>query len=95
MKTPPPEDTQFREFEVLRVARRIDGVWFVTASGGWIMHVPDDLCTVPPKAGEILRVYGAGFGHVRGIIIGGRTYRYRTPEEHEKWEAERRSQVRA
>lgn len=43
-----------------------------------------------PKAGETLRMYGRGIGHtVRGIVIGGRVYRYKTAAQeaadHRAW----------
>lgn len=65
--------------------------------GGWVVlmdstgiFVPNDLCKQRPEPGERASFYGKGFGYeVRGIVINGRVYRYRTEAEakqdHERW----------
>lgn len=83
------EDTQFRSVTIAAVEPVNDG-WSCTDSDGWSLYVPSDLCSTPPHPGETMRQYGHGFGAVvRGIVIGGRVYRYRTEaEEQARHEAE-------
>lgn len=58
-----------------------DGGWVISRDG-WCLHVPDDKCSTPPGVGETIELYGRGIGYtVRGIVIGGRVYRYLTEEQ--------------
>ena len=79
------DDTQFEVHVLDKVRPYKDG-------GGWELgfdHLgigcPDDNCKVAPQVGETVKLFGRGFGYtVRGIEIGGRVYRYQTPEEEEE-----------
>jgi len=56
--------------------------WFVTDREGWSLYVTNEHCKQAPVPGEAMRRYGRGIGYmVRGIVIGGRVYRYQTAEE--------------
>lgn len=56
----------------------------VECKDGWSFFVPTDLCQTIPTVGEKILLYGKGFGYgVRGIVIGGRTYKYLTEEVYE------------
>lgn len=76
-------DTQFEATAVAKVEPAKDG-WLVTRADGWGLFVPSEHCADEPQPGEGMLCYGRGVGYpVRGIVIGGRCYRYETPAEHE------------
>jgi hypothetical protein len=87
------KDTQFSEsvIEAVTVHSGSDG-YELRHDGGWVIWCP----AVPehpiPAAGETLRLYGRGIGYtVRGIVVGGRVYKYLTEEqERAQREIERR-----
>lgn len=63
--------------------------WSVQMGNGWSVWVTNENCKTAPVAGEVIRLYGKGIGYtVRGIVIGGRVYRYATPEQSDADEAE-------
>lgn len=80
----PTTDTEFQDDRIAKVDDRSDRGWGVTGGSGWSLFVPNDACAQEPKPGESYRLYGRGIGRpVRGIVIGGRVYKYETPTEHE------------
>jgi hypothetical protein len=83
MTTIDPTDTQFQESAVEKVRRYTSGGgWEVSHNGAWVIGVDAGECDVEPKVGETIRTYGRGIGStVRGIVIGGRVYRYLTEAE--------------
>jgi hypothetical protein len=81
--TPYEDDAQFEESTVDHVESSSAG-WSVTGDHGWSIYVTDEQEKIAPAVGERMRLYGRGIGYpVRGIVIGGRTYRYETPEQHD------------
>jgi len=71
-------DQQYEETKVSKVEGDASG-WTVLRDDGWSLYVPSDACQIAPQPGEVMRCYGRGIGHtVRGIVINGRVYRYRT-----------------
>jgi hypothetical protein len=89
-------DAEFREHRLETVEAAKDGSgWTITFDDCLCTFVTSKTCKVAPQPGETLRLYGRGFGYtVRGIVIGGRVYRYRTEAEaaqdHKNWCAEQR-----
>lgn len=81
----PADDVEFQESIVEKVREYSKGGgWEVTHNGAWIIGVDADECAVAPQVGEPIRTYGRGIGStVRGIVIGGRVYRYRTDAEEQ------------
>lgn len=76
-------DKQYKEDRVETV-KPCEGGWEV-AHDGWTLFVTSEQCQVEPKPGELMRCYGRGIGYtVRGVAIGGRTYRYKTEAEQEQ-----------
>ncbi len=75
-------DTQFIEHRLSAVtpSRQSDGPgWSLTFEDGFGLYCPGDACPHPPEPGETARLYGRGFGYtVRGLVIAGRVYYYRT-----------------
>jgi hypothetical protein len=77
-------DKQFKEYTVAEVCERGDG-WEVGWRDGFWLYVTNELCKQPPARGEVARCYGKGFGYeVRGVVINGRVYRYKTEAEQEQ-----------
>lgn len=82
-------DTEYTE-------ERIAEVTPYEAGDGWSLHFegcgigcPGDLCAQAPAVGETARLYGKGLGSVvRGLIIEGRVYYYRTEEQEKARHAE-------
>jgi hypothetical protein len=84
-------DTEFQEDSIKSVEALPSGEWSITDSKGWSLFVPNDICAQAPAPGETCRLYGRGIGRpVRGIVIGGRLYRYETAEEHAESQAKAR-----
>lgn len=80
----PQTDTEFQDDTIKSVDDNAENGWGVTGGSGWSLFIPNELCKQTPKPGESYRLYGRGIGYaVRGIVIGGRVYRYETPAEHE------------
>lgn len=72
-----------REFQVATIDKvePCDGGWVVTHNG-WGLFCTSEKCGVEPQVGETMFMFGRGIGYeVRGIEIGGRTYRYKTAEQ--------------
>lgn len=77
------DDTEFTE-EILTGVDDVETGWAINC-GGLSFTVPSTVCQVRPCVGEVVRFYGRGFGSpVRGVVIGGREYFYRTPDEQEQ-----------
>lgn len=70
-----------RPFETTTVdnVKQDDESWIIGMRTGFSLVVPRGLCREPPETGESVELYGRGF--VRGIVIGGRVYRYLTEEQ--------------
>lgn len=87
------DDKEFWAMSVKSVEPASQG-WTVTGSDGWSMYVQNTMCDVAPVPGEPIKFYGRGIGYpVRGIVIGGRVYKYQTPEVHEAEQAEMRARL--
>lgn len=91
-------DPQYTEEKLSDVTPGEEG-WTLEMSGSGIF-CPKDQCTQAPSVGETVRVYGKGLGYpVRGILIEGRVYSYRTEEQeasrHAEWVAEESRQKQA
>lgn len=83
-------DREFQEHRIDAVKASKDG--YELTWDGWTLSCPkvDGLPT--PRVGEMCRCYGRGIGStVRGIVIEGRVYRYKTAPEQE---AEHRQRCR-
>ena len=83
-------DTQFEEVTLAEVRASSDG-HELKRSDGWTLWV--ETGPITPQAGMTARFYGRGIGFpVRGVVIDGHTFFYRTPEQeqarHEAWVAE-------
>ena len=96
------KDTQYTESRITSV-KEVTNCWQVTMFDGWSIWVPKGKhptvgapdSDVPPRAGETIRLYGKGIGFaVRGIVIGGRTYFYRTEEEQEEEDRKLRERLK-
>lgn len=87
-------DTQYTEHRITAVkGEASDELGWWLHFDGTVLACPGDQCTIPPVVGETARLYGKGLGYVvRGIIIEGRVYSYRTEEEeaerHAGWVAD-------
>ena len=93
MKRPSEKDLEFETVSVTDVTTA-NGGWMVERDDGWHLFVPSEDCSTAPTAGEEMRCYGRGIGYpVRGIVVGGRVYRYETPEEHEVSQREMRERL--
>lgn len=93
------EDAQYWTETIFEV-RDDDNGWILTDASHLSIFCPSDKCSVPPKAGETVHLYGKGLGYeVRGIVVEGRVYRYKTEEQakvdHEAWCEERRKKAEA
>jgi hypothetical protein len=74
-------DKRFRTMTIESVEERPDG-WDVKWSDHWgVLYVTNEHCKQAPSPGETARVYEEGGNVVRGIVIGGRVYRYRPDPE--------------
>lgn len=91
-------DTQFETYTIKTAVENTHGGWTLSFDEGSCLWCTGEECKVPPQPGETARLYGKGFGYqVRGIVIGGRVYRYQdeaqAKAEHEaqcaKWQRER------
>lgn len=79
----PKIDNPYESATLTYVESNDDG-WSI-GFGGWGLFVPNDQCAVSPKVGEKVELYGRGVGYsVRGIVIGGRVYRYLTEEQEQR-----------
>lgn len=77
-------DTQFEDSKVKSVREEVGQGWSVGSSDGWHLFVSNKEMATPPAVGETMRTYGKGFGYpVRGIVIGGRVYRYQSEADAE------------
>ena len=75
-------DTEYQEQKINKVIPDVTPQgfqgWTVCCQDGGCLFIPgnDDIAPTP---GEVMRTYGRGFGYpVRGIVIGGRVYKYQT-----------------
>ncbi len=58
--------------------------WMVRTDLGSI-HLPNDREERPPQPGDVMRLYGRGYGHdVRGVVIADRVYHYQSAADYEK-----------
>ncbi len=77
------KDKQFQAYR-LDTVKQSDNGWELGFDGGTFIWCTAEECAQDPQPGEEVRLYGKGFGYpVRGIVIGGRRYRYDTPNEDE------------
>ena len=78
-------DTEFRSDVVDVVTDYHDSQnpgWTIAMKSGWHIGCPATLCEQKPAPGEEILLFGKGTGYyVRGVIIGGRVYRYETAIE--------------
>lgn len=59
--------------------------WTIGLADGFSIFCENTLCDQRPEPGEAVRLYGEGLGRpVRGIVIAGRVYRYKTEAEEEQ-----------
>lgn len=73
-------DTQFEDSVIDEVREHSDS--YELKHGGWVILCPKVDGLPAPRVGETLRLYGRGIGFtVRGIVVGGRVYRYLTEDE--------------
>jgi hypothetical protein len=78
-------DTQFELHEITEVDANPDGSGWSVSFGGFGIWVTSKNCSIPPRVGEAVQLFGAGFGYaVRGIIVSGRVYRYASQEDWDK-----------
>lgn len=92
-------DEQYEEHLISEVTDGHNG-WELKFDGCWVIICPSDLCAVRPKVGQRVRLFGRGIGFdVRGIVVDGRVYRYRTEAEadaeHERLREERLHRLEA
>jgi hypothetical protein len=83
-----PRDVEFEESIIDAVRENPDS--YELTQNGWTIGCPKVEGLPAPTVGETMRLYGRGIGHtVRGIVVGGRVYRYLTAakekERHEAW----------
>lgn len=81
-------DNQFEESIIDAVREHSDG--YELTHDGWTLSCPKVEGLPAPRVGETMRCYGKGIGYtVRGIVVGGRVYRYQTEaeeiERHAAW----------
>lgn len=86
------DDTEYQEVAIDEVTE-IENGYEIQRADGWTLWCPKVEGLPAPLAGETMRCYGAGIGStVRGIVIGGRVYKYKTAEEqeveHQQWVAD-------
>ncbi len=74
-------DAQYQETIIEEV--RVEPDRYLLKYDGFIVLSCPKVDGLPaPKVGETLRTYGRGMGYiVRGIVVNGRVYRYRTAAE--------------
>jgi hypothetical protein len=76
-------DLEYQRHTVREVAEDPPG-WMVRTDLGSI-HLPNDREQRPPQPGEVMRLYGRGYGHdVRGVVIAERVYHYQSAADYEK-----------
>lgn len=86
-------DPQYEMHELTTVEPSADG-WSV-GFDSMGLFVPNAECKTAPSVGELIRVYGRGFGYtVRGIVIEGRVYRYESEADHEVSQAAFRERLK-
>lgn len=74
-------DRQYEDHKLDKVDASEEG-WTLHFDGSYCTFVENTRCQVAPQPGETMRRYGRGFGYpVRGVVINGRVYRYRTDAE--------------
>ena len=84
MIKPPSSDTQYIESTISDVRTESDGYSVTTHSYGTLFVEKKRGVRLVPKPGMVLRTYGRGFGYtVRGIVIDGTVFRYRTEKQEE------------
>lgn len=91
------DDDEFQESAIEKV-RETESSYELTHNGAWVIGCPKVDGLPAPRVGETLRTYGRGIGSVvRGIVVDGRVYRYRTAVEQradeEREHAERQAQA--
>lgn len=80
-------DLQFSESVIDTVRESPDG--YELTHDGWTLYCPKVEGLPAPSVGETMRSYGRGIGcTVRGIVVGGRVYRYMTEAEENESHAE-------
>lgn len=74
-------DTEWKEHVVTSVEPSGDD-WMIGSEEGWSFWIKSKY-GVRPKTGDVVRMYGRGFGHpVRGIDLNGRSLYYETEAEY-------------
>lgn len=93
--TPKASDTEWYEHALEGVDTH-ETNYTLKFDGGLCLGCPKVDGLPDPQVGETIRCYGRGFGYaVRGIVVGGRVYRYQTvAEEQAQWERERQENER-
>jgi hypothetical protein len=77
----PDNDTQFTTNTITKVEGTPEKGYALTMDDGWSIWTSSP-CTVVPKVGDELRLYGKGLGFaVRGMFIAGQLVYYRTEDE--------------
>lgn len=85
-----PQDLQYEEATIVEL-RAEKGGHTIKRDDGWSFFL--DHGPVVPKVGMRVRFYGRGLGYVvRGVVVDGHTFFYRTAEEeeerHKQWVAD-------
>lgn len=94
MTTIPDSDKPF-QVAIINSVKTHDIGFDVNFDADWSPFVPNDAVKIAPKPGEKIELYGKGLGYpVRGIVIGGRVYKYLTAAEQEAANAAERERIR-
>lgn len=84
MKKIKKSDTEFECYKIEKVSGS-DNCWTFTFNGSTGIGVEKKLNDYIPKVGDILTLWGKGFGYrVRGLRVNDSVFYYRTPEQEEK-----------
>lgn len=97
MNRPDPTDTDYNEYNIKNVHRCPDGRYEIDYGANFAYRATDN---VAPRVGEVVRIYwGLTRNEVRGLVVGGRVYFYKTmaeaKAEHMAWQRKRDSEARA
>ncbi len=76
-------DAQYQETTIEEVCDDGDR-YLLRHRGSWVVSCPKVVGLPAPVVGETMRLYGSG-NEVRGIVIDGRVYHYRTASEELAW----------
>lgn len=95
MATIPDSDKPY-QIAIIQSVKAHDTGFGVNFDNGWGLFIPNDAVRTAPMPGEQIELYGKGFGYpVRGIVIGGRVYKYLTAAEQEAADTTERERIRA